>query len=994
MKKLSIFLAFLLFVGFQAAAQMQISGTVTGVEDGLSIPGVSVVVKNNPTIGTTTDIDGKYSLTVPSETQALVFSFVGMFKQEVAINGRTVIDVQLEEEVLAMDEVIVVAYGVKKKEAVSGAVDVVKAEKLQEIPTTSFDKALQGNISGLQTVSSSGQPGSVAEVRIRGIGSFSAGNEPLYIVDGVPVITGDLSQESSTTNVLATLNPSDIASVSVLKDATATSLYGSRASNGVILITTKSGHKGDTKITFTAQYGLSSRTTNNFEVLNADEYRMLEYEAYINRGDSPADAYNAAYDPLDDTHYDEDWVEEAFLDDAVTQSYELKASGGNEETQFYLSGSYFDQEGIALGSGMTRYTGRLNLDHKVGNKFKMGTKITGSYTNQTTPMTDAAYFASPVVGAYLLPPTIPARNDDGTPNFDFATMGGANFVGIIEYNDYVAHMTRMLNSTYLQYDILENLTFKTNLGIDYFNIDEIFYDDMRSPGNTAQGIGRATEAFAKQTNLINTNTLIWNETFAEVHNVDILLGQEAQKEIYSDATVASENFPSYKLRQISAGANPVTADGSATEATLMSYFSQLNYNFNNKYYLTGSFRRDGSSRFGADHKWANFWSVGGSWRITEENFMSGIDILTSLKLRASYGTSGNSDIDDFASVGLYGFGDAYNSQPGSGPTQISNPDLRWEKNENMNIGFDFIIMSTINGSFEYYQITTSDLLMNVPLSLTSGFENTLQNVGAMKNQGYEFTISADILRTAGLQSDFKWFLDFNFTSNKNEITELYDGEDIIAGTKIRREGEPYQTFYMQEWAGVNPANGAPLWYDEDGNIVDTYGGNKIIVGNADPDYYGGLTNTFAYKGFQLSAHFYYQYGNEIYDNTSRIVASDGAFMNMNQSRVQLNRWTTPGQITDTPIRVAGNGSNSNQMSTRWLEDGSFVRLRNVKLSYTLPEKYSSKAMLSNVLIYVQGTNLYTWTNYSGLDPEQLLDGTAWFAYPNAKTWTIGLNMTF
>jgi TonB-linked SusC/RagA family outer membrane protein len=771
-------------------------------------------------------------------------------------------------------------------------------------------------------------------------------------------------------------------------------LYGSRASNGVILITTRSGKKGDTKITFSSQYGLSSKTTNNFEVLNADEYRMLEYEAYVNAGYSNAEAYNIAYDPLDAVHYDTDWVSEAFADNAVTQNYELKASGGNEETQFYISGSYFDQEGIALGSGMTRYTGRLNLDHKVGNKFKIGTKITGSYTNQTTPLTDAAYFASPVVGAYLLPPTINVRDEEGNPNFDFATMGGANFVGIIEYNDYEARMTRLLNSTYLQYDILENLIFKTNLGIDYFNIDEHFYDDPRSPANTAEGIGRATESVARQTNLVSTNTLVWNETLADIHNIDILLGQEAQKEIYSDLSAAAENFPSYKLRELGAGANPVTATSSATESTLMSYFTQLNYNLNNKYYLTGSFRRDGSSKFGEDHKWANFWSVGGSWRITEENFMSGLDFLTSLKLRASYGTSGNSDIGNFASKGLYSFGRDYNGQPGSSPSQIANPDLRWEKNENFNVGFDFIIMSTLNGSFEYYQIKTSDLLLNVPLSTTSGFETTLQNVGAMQNQGFELTLSADLLRTFGLQTDFKWFLDFNITSNKNEITELYAGEDIIDGTKIRREGEPYQSFYMQEWAGVNPANGMPLWYDDEGNLVDTYGGNEVIVGNADPDYYGGLTNTFSYKGIQLSAHLYYQYGNEIYNNTSRLVLGDGAFMNMNQSRDQLNRWTEPGQITDTPKRIAGNPTNSNQMSTRWLEDGSFLRLRNIKLAYTLPEKISSKAMLSNVMIYVQGTNLWTWTNFKGLDPEQLLNGTHWFAYPNARTWTLGLNLTF
>ncbi len=984
MKKLSIFLAFLLFVGFQAAAQMQISGTVTGAEDGLSIPGVSIVVKGNQTIGTTTDIDGKYSLAVPSDAQALVFSFVGMLKQEVPINGRSIIDIQLEEEVLRMDEVVVVAYGVQKKASFTGSASVMKAEKLEKKPVTSFEKALQGNIAGVQVNASSGQPGANSEIRIRGTGSINAGNEPLYIIDGVPIISGDLAQRQTTTNALSSFDPDDFESITVLKDAAATSLYGSRASNGVILITTKTGKAGDTKINFSYQTGFSTRTNELFDVMNAAEYKEYRYEALTNAGTSPAEA-QAYVDALGD--HDTDWIKEVFQN-GKTNDYQLSARGGDEKTQFFVSGGYFDQEGIVIGSSMARYSARINLDHSASDKLKFGTRFTASYTDQVNP-SGSGYYADPVTSMYFVPPTEPVYNEDGSYNQSISSNLDYNPVAIADLNNNSNNIVRGLGVVFAQYEIIEGLTFKTNYGIDWFYLGEDLYWNPNTPSGESY-TGYSEYASTEKYISTWTNILRYAKTFSESHSVNVLLGQEAQSSERFRTFTAATNFPSDQVTTLANAAEPSTASTDLTSNSLASYFANMNYDYLGKYYLSGSFRRDGSSRFGADNRWANFWSVGFAWRITEESFMN-INGVDNLRLKGSYGTSGNSDIDDFASRGLYGYGYDYNGNPGSAPSQLANPDLRWEKNENWDIGLDIgVLNNRVNVILDYYSRTTSDLLLEVPISKTTGFDNIMQNVGSMKNSGIEVE-----LNTVNLQGEFKWFTDFNISFNKNEILELNNGEDIQDGHYMRREGEAFYSFWKQEWAGVNPADGSPMWYDSDGNLVDNISDADFqILGNAHPDFIGGFTNTFEYKGVELLVFFNFSYGNEIYNNSKRYLLHDGQQGSTNASVEILDRWQEPGDITDVPRIIEGGNNSSNRHSSRWIEDGSYLRLKTVNLGYTLPSKYTDKIKLDKVRIFAQGENLLTWTEFTGLDPEQGINGQAWFTYPTARTITFGIDIGF
>ncbi|HAF29988.1 MAG TPA: hypothetical protein DCG75_13185 [Bacteroidales bacterium] len=984
MKKLTIFLAFLLFVAFQAAAQMQISGTVTGAEDGLSIPGVSVVVKNNPTIGTTTDIDGKYSITVPGDATTLTFSFVGMMKQDVEINGRSIIDIQLENEVLKMDEVVVVAYGVQKKASFTGSASVMKNDKLEKKPVTSFEKALQGNIAGIQVNAASGQPGANTEIRIRGTGSINAGNEPLYIIDGIPVISGDLAERQSSTNALSSFDPDDFESITILKDAAATSLYGSRASNGVILITTKTGKAGDTKINFSYQTGFSTRTNELFDVLNAEQYKEYRYEALTNAGTDPAVA-QATVDAYGDV--DTDWINEVFRN-GKTNDYQLSARGGNEKTQFFVSAGYFDQEGIVIGSDMSRYSTRLNIDNTATDKLKFGAKIAASYTDQRNP-SGSGYYADPVTSMYFVPPVEPVYNEDGSFNQSIPANLDYNPVAITALDLYTNSIVRGLGSVYAQYEIIEGLTFKTNYGIDWFYLGEDTYWNPNTP--SGEGYNGYSEYFSTEQYISTwTNTLRYAKTFAESHNISLLLGQEAQSSERFRTRTAATNFPSDQVITLANAAEPNTAYTSMTANSLASYFANMNYDFQDRYYLSGSFRRDGSSRFGADNRWANFWSVGFAWRITEESFMN-LNGLDNLRLKGSFGTSGNSDIDDFASRGLYGYGWDYNSQPGSAPTQLANPDLRWEKNENWDIGIDVgVLNNRVNLTLDYYSRTTSDLLLEVPISKTTGFENIMQNVGSMKNSGWEVE-----LNTVNLQGELKWFTDFNISFNKNEIVKLNNGEDIIDGHYMRREGEPFYSFWKQEWAGVNPADGTPMWYDSDGNLVDNIADADFqILGSAHPDFIGGFTNTFEYKGFELMIFFNFSYGNDIYNNSKRYLLHDGQQGTGNASVEILDRWQQPGDVTDVPQIIEGGNNRSNAASSRYIEDGSYLRLKTVNLGYTIPSKYTDKIKLEKVRLFAQGENLLTWTEFSGLDPEQGVNGQAWFTYPTARTITFGIDIGF
>jgi TonB-linked SusC/RagA family outer membrane protein len=1013
MKRITSLLVFLLLFGLWSMAQeIQIKGKVTNAEDGSNLPGVNVLVKGTSQ-GVVTDVEGVFSIKADANA-TLVFSYVGMTSAEVAVNGQTQINVSMQMEATGLQEVVVLAYGSKPKEAVTGSVDVVGSDNIENVPITSVDKILKGYASGVFTTSASGQPGSSATVQIRGIGSMGAGTSPLYIVDGVPIASGTLTRNQVATGgrtnpsghelstALSALNPNDIESVTILKDAIATSPYGTRASNGVVLITTKKGKQGKTNFTFNTQYGLSSLATNNMEVCNSSEYIELQREAlynkYIDQGYSSLEAASMATVNAGTDTVNTNWMDLAFGNNAPTKSYELSARGGNEKTTFYVSGAYFDQKGVVLGSAFKRYSGRFNIDHSATDKVKFGVNFGTSLNQQETPLTSAAYFISPIVGAYMYRPNVPAYNPDGTPYFDNdGPAGGASFIGVHEYNKSNSNSIKAFGSAYAEYKFLKGFSYRLNLGGDYNDIKEYSWDDPRNPGNTSEGKGRATRNFSTLFIGTITNLINYNKSF-EKHNISLMVGHEAQQGQYEATDVAVLNFPNAYLHELESGSENEDSWGTSNDYALLSYFGKAEYDFDSKYYFSSSYRIDGSSRFGENKRFAPFYALAASWRINQESFLSGISVINNLKLRTSYGTTGNQDIyysetgepAYYAHQPLYGYGYNYKGNPGSAPTQVANPDLKWEQKQKFDVGIEFGIFDRISGTIDFYNEKTTDLLLFVPLSRTSGFNSALQNVGSMSNRGIEFDLNADIVK-----SDFLWNVNINMTHNKNEILKLFNGEDIITGTKIRREGEAFNTFYMPKWAGVNPATGHAMWYDKDMNVVEDYTkADKVIVGTSDPKFYGGLTNTIGYKGLTLSVMLYLQYGNKLYNSVSRILESDGAFSVWNQDKKQLDRWQKPGDVSSNPKRVDGNATQSNQMSTRWLEDGSYLRLRNVTLSYSVPQILVQKAKITSLRIYVTGTNLWTKTNYSGLDPEQAVDGTSWFVYPNTRTFTAGIELGF
>lgn len=993
MRKLTFILTLLLFAGFSASAQLQISGKVTNAETGEPIPGVSIYLKSQQTVGTTTDMEGNYSLEVPSDGKRLVFTFVGMQQKEVPINGRSNIDVKLEPTVQEMEEVVVVGYGVTKKSSFTGSASEVGTEKLEDKPVTNVSEALKGNVSGLEISNNSGQPGSTQDLRIRGMGSFSAGNRPLIVVDGVPIQSGNMAQfNTQGTNYISgfsTINPDNIESVSVLKDAAATSIYGSRASNGVILITTKSGKAQKTKFKFSTQVGFSERLTGSYKDLSARQWKDLKYEGLVNSGVSPSSAYATINNYSNTTH---DWVDAAFRR-GQSHQYKLSARGGNEDTKFFISGGINSQEGVVIGSGLDKYTARVNVDHQATERLNISTRIQGTYQDHSKRPGYGGAFMDPITGAYFNRPVNPIYNEDGSYNNDVPVLGGNNFVQNNELGIFDAQTERLLANGDVSYKILDGLTFKTKGGIDLTEIKETeFWHPKMSDAQDVNGVGQ--EADSRRFSWIITNTLNYNKTFNEAHNVDFLLGQEAQDFSNYFTYMEGNQYPTGKLPNLANAASYQTASFSRTEHSLSSYFARFKYNFQGRYYFSASFRRDGSSRFGADNKWANFWSVGGNWRISEENFMSGMDQINDLKIRGSYGTTGNqSGIGNFAAQGLYAFGSNYNGKAGSEPDQSANPELKWEKSKQLNLGIDSRLFDFLSLSIGYYENTKSQLLVNVPVSSTVGVNppaTQLRNIGEMQNHGVEVDMNAQIFKGG----NFQWMVDGNISLNKNEVTKLYKGEDVIQGIKIRREGEPYHSFYMPKWAGVNPATGHALWYDSDGNLVDNYAqADDQIVGNAHPDIYGGFSTTFSYKGLSLSAQFDYSRGKDIYVNFYRYMKSDGAYL-YNQSYTQLNRWQEPGDITATPRVVDGNSTNSSAHSSRYIEDGSYLRLGNLSLSYSLPSDLINRIGVEKMKLFVTGSNLYTWTSYYGMDPVDDADGEKFFGYPNVKKFVMGLNVNF
>jgi TonB-linked SusC/RagA family outer membrane protein len=994
MKKTFMFLMLSLMFCGMALAQRTITGNIAD-NSGLALIGANVTVKGT-TIGVITDIDGNYSIQIPGGDQTLVFSYTGFNTQEIAVGSETTLNVVLAEGVL-LNEVVKVGYSDVARNKMISSVAQVNADKIENVPLTDVNQLLQGNAAGVYTTANSGQPGSAQQVRIRGIGSLSSGSNPLYVVDGVIMSQGNFSQldGANATDVLAQFNPNDIQNITVLKDASATALYGSRGANGVVLITTKRGKAGKTDLNAKFQYGTTSPSFGNFELMSAQQQWDYEREILANSGQTQAQIDGRR--PASLLNETADWLDIAFRD-GKTLNAELQASGGNEKTRFFISGGYFDQEGILFESKFNRTSARANIDHTATDKLTFSANINASYSENANAVSGNR-FQSPIAAAFTTTPMQSPYKADGTLYTGLeddwgAAVIGDNFLYSLPLNPVGINTFRFISKIEANYDIIDNLKFTQSANIDWINIDEIDFDDPTTNDGVNDN-GTITNSFTKNRTYTTQSLLKYFADFGSDHSIDILGGFEFQGSDFETFNAGGKGLASGKLKTLNSTAEANFVGGSKTKYAFVSYLSQVNYSFRDKYLLSASIRRDGSSRFGQDNRWANFWSVGGAWNITDESFLSDSGLFDDLRLRGSYGTAGNAAIGNFPSQELYGFGAAYLNSPGSTPTQIANPILTWEESSTLNVGLDFgILDNKVSGSVEYYVKNSNANLLNVPVSSTSGFTSALRNIGEIQNSGVEVTFN--ITPIASFDNGFAWNISGNFSANDNKIVALPEGEDINAGNlQVWREGLPIRSFFMQKWAGVNPADGTPLWFTEEGGVTGSYSqADRIIVGNATPDFTAGLTNTFSYRGVTLSTFFYTAQGNEIYNGSKGFLDSDGRRFGWVHITDALDHWKQPGDISERPLPLSGGNSGAANTSTRYLEDGSFIRLRNVLLGYRLPSSLTDKLKLGSVNIYAQGVNLWTMTDYSGIDPEADEDGNEFFRYPVGKSVTFGIDIKF
>ena len=1013
-RKLMLLLACLFVgIGLATAQNQTVTGVVISDEDGQPVIGASVLVKGTQ-LGTITDIDGKFNIpNVPSSAKTLVVSFVGMQTQEVGIQPNLRVVLRASTEML--DEVMVVAYGTAKKSSFTGSASNVNAEKaLKDIPVTSFEQALQGSAPGVTVNQSSGQPGAGISIRVRGTGSMNASNEPLYVIDGVPVISGDvavsaISGDSKAYNIMASLNPSDIESITVLKDAAAASLYGSRAANGVIMITTKKGKEGKTSINFKANFGYSDWAVNNHPKVTGDQAHELTYEAFYNEGilyrgydeataAEYAQAYADAYAPLMDKY--SNWEDVLFRDRAFSQNYEFSAQGGNEKNQFYASLSYKNEEGKAINSGIEGFTGRLNASHQSNDgKLSFGASIT--FAKQYSLMADeGSSYANPYfLVNWVCTPNIPIYNEDGSyyNDFPFANLGMVNPLQNLGLERNTSDIFRSANSLWAQYKIIDGLTIKETVSYDYVrNNSETWWPSNSQNGSAPGRNGMMIKIPYEFHNLYSSTVANYTHSFGN-HNVDLLAGWDIDMRHQQYVQAISQNYPTDKLPEMGNAADPQGAYSGHSDDRLLSFLSRFNYDYDNKYYFSANYRRDGSSRLGVNQRWANFWSVSGAWRISKEAFMESASFVNDLKIRASYGINGTLPSSLTGHMQLIGYGYNYMNNPGSFPVQLANPDLSWEKNHNFNIGFDATLFDRVNVTFDYYTRTTKDLLQAQPVSMMTGFSSILKNVGEMQNKGVELDINVDVFK----HSEVKWTTGLNLSHNSNKVKKLYGGKDIISGTSILREGESYYSWWNREWAGVDPETGEEQWVlntvNEDGSLnkeltKDPSQAQRIIVGKPDPKLIGGWRNTVSWKGLDLNFLFTYSLGGHIMDDVELLyMASDGEVPYYTISADQLDRWQKPGDKTDVPRRINGY-QYARYGSDRHMHSSNYLRLKTLSLSYTLPKNWVRTAGLNNVRVFFSGTNLLTWSAYKNVDPEQSIYGVTSFSLPPLKTFSFGIEL--
>lgn len=995
-----LFLGLMLISSIAFAQEKEITGVVVG-DNGLPLIGVNIIIEGTSR-GTQTDFDGNYSI-MASPGEVLVYSFVGFGTQKRTVGAENVINVEMAAD-NSLDEVVVVGYGTQSKRKVTDNIATISEDEINNIPIPSLQGALTGKAAGVQITQINGKVEGGVKMRIRGISSISSSQEPLYVIDGMPLINDDESTSQAPINPLISLNPNDIASIQILKDASSAAIYGARGTNGVVIITTKSGKSGKTRISVNSSVGWS-KPTNTLDWLNAEQYVELFTEASANTYGADdlwlveeGGYFDWMANGLDwrNGEVDTDWESLALVDGSV-QDHTISVSGGNEKTTFFLSGGYNRTDAIIRGNDLERYSVRTNVDHQASDKLSVGVNVGISKTHISRIGTDNS-FSTPLQ-AVAQSPLSPAYLESGIPNNESTIY--YNFL-MQEYNgDWDSDIFRVLFNTYAEYYLMPELSFRSEFGYDNNNQTEEYFAGSLTESASTNGYADANAVQSDRYNLSNYFT--YNTTYDEDYDLEVVLGMSFEESARKRQFVAGTGFPSDDLQTVDSASEIIDGFSTRTKYNFLSYFSRATLSFLDKYLLKGSIRYDGSSRFGSENRYGWFPAASAGWIISEEDFLADSGTVSLLKLRGSWGITGNAGIGNFASLGLFS-GGAYNKISTLYPSQLGNPELKWERTSQVDIGLDFgFFNNRLSGEVDYFVKKTNDLLLNQPVPGTSGFPSITRNVGSMSNKGFEF-----VLNTKNFVSeDFKWDTSFNLSTLDNEVTDL-PGGDIVAGLNIVREGETISSFYLVEYAGVDPANGDALFYTntllEDGTrerqVTNNYSeASRVILGSPYPDLLVGLTNTMYFHHFDFSFTFQGEWGASLYNGGGKFQSGNARYED-NQTVDQLERWQEPGDITDVP-EARMYRTNGQQDSSRYLEESDFIRLRNLSFGYTFPFEWTQKFSVDRFRVYFTGINLLTITDYSGYDPESSYDnlgnsniqrGITFYSAPPAKTYTIGINI--
>jgi len=1027
-----MFFSLLLLTGSLAIAQtVLITGTVTSSEDGLPVPGVSVTVKGT-TVGTISGNDGKYSLSVPSAEKALMFSFIGFRTQEIDITGKTRVDVILEQDISALDEVVVVGYGTQKKREVTGSISTVKGDALASLASPSFDGQLAGRSAGVQVTTQTGVLGEVPRLRIRGVGSISSGTYPLVVVDGVPIFTGDQGGQAST-NALGDINPADIESMEILKDGSGTAIYGSRAANGVILITTKRGSGGKLQVNYNNYFGVA-QPVKLFDLLTANDFVTISNEKRSNRGQSAWASNDGTAFP--GRVFDTDWQAAVLKSNAKQQDHNLSFSGSNDKSTYYFSLGYTAQEGVTIPNEMKRYSLRGNADQIVKKWLTIGTSVAVTKTDYYGLNTGSNSLSGNIFSAIRQLPNTPiydAADPSGTGyNFE----DGANLVGkwnnattigdnlpnivyTLNTNVSTSKVFRTIGDFYMKFNILPSLNFKTQIGIDN-SMTEGFYYQNPFHGDGKNSNGTIGNDFRNQMRWNLQNILSFNKTIASSHNLGVVLVNEFQSQKVNNFSGSgsglSDSFFRYNI--ISGTYGTQNSGGGLSENGFISYAGRLNYNFKGKYFLQGSLRYDGISSLPESTRWGMFPGASVGWTVSKEEFMSGItNIVSDLKIRASYAKVGNVSIGNYPYFGLYGSA-KYADYNGIAFSQAGNDQLEWETSTKYDVGIDALFLDgRYKLTFDYYLNNQDGLILAAPTPPSLGIPgNSInKNIGSMKNWGYEFSGEAYIIRN----NDVTWSIDGNVTFAGNEVTALYNDLDMLYNYSIIRVNESYNSIFGYEYMGVNSANGNPMYKKADGQIVQanvptsTYvnydpenptnvsvaavalgNADKKILGPSLPTYYGAASTRASYKGFDLNVMFRFSGGNMVMNRTRMDLLGQNF---TNNSKEILGRWKSQAEPGDgwTPILWASGGNfvnNSDQASTRWVEKGDYFKLSTLTLGYSFPKDLIRRINIESLRVFVQGQEMFMVSKYKGIDPEMESGGVDYNGTPRQRVITFGINL--